>query len=180
MGSQETIIYRLVKRNPICHAYFLILIFWAGLESEVLKVKTQPKSRPTGWNFWVSCFIGSVFLKFSGMNPPQLLNPIQAEAASRHYSRTGFLGVIMSKVSNQLVTLCKANLFARGGYDAGEVWGTTDSQTDRESLKHLHTALSECLALHKYYKVGGLNFSIKRGGDGGGVRGQFLLFCCFL
>ena len=82
---------------------------------------------------------------------------LQAEAASRHYSRTGFLGVIMSKVSNQLVSLCKANLFARGGYDAYEVWGSPDNFAVRESLKHLHSALSECLALHKYYKVRDFN-----------------------
>ena len=59
----------------------------------------------------------------------------------------------MSKVSNQLVTLCKANLFVRQGYEADEVWGQADSPADRESLKHLHSALTECLALHKFYKV---------------------------
>ena len=59
----------------------------------------------------------------------------------------------MSKVSNQLVTLCKANLFVRQGYEADEVWGQSDSPADRESLKHLHSALTECLSLHKFYKV---------------------------
>ena len=75
----------------------------------------------------------------------------------------------MSKVSNQLVTLCKANLFVRQGYEAGEVWGQVDKPAERESLKHLHNALVECLALHKFYKVRFVRYSVLK-------SSQFKLF----
>ena len=77
MGTQETIIYRWVKRNPSYHDYFQILIFWAGRWAwsshrpiRVWGLKTQPKRWPTGRTFWVNCYLENMFLKFSGLNPP--------------------------------------------------------------------------------------------------------------
>ena len=59
----------------------------------------------------------------------------------------------MSKVSNQLVSLCKATLLVRQGYDNDCVWGSVEEVASRESLKSLHSVLTECLALFKHYKV---------------------------
>ena len=67
MGTRETVIYRLVSTNSglgiICH-----FRFWAlkrGVAPQVplwvWGLKTRPKSWPTLWTFWVTCYLEIMF-----------------------------------------------------------------------------------------------------------------------
>ena len=80
MGTQETIIYRLVVRNLSYDAYFSVLIFWGKMGVATTRphaplifwgLQTQSKSWPTGWTFWANRYLKIMFSKFSGVNPPE-------------------------------------------------------------------------------------------------------------
>ena len=79
MGTQETIIYRLLVRNPSYDAYFSALIFrpllavkWAWPPHTLLMIyglQTRPKRWPTRCTFWVHYYLEIMFSKLSGKNP---------------------------------------------------------------------------------------------------------------
>ena len=74
VGTQEIIIYRLVKRNPSYQAYFHILIFgsllagkWAWSPCRPQRIwglLTQLKSWPIGRTFWVNYYLEKLVFKF--------------------------------------------------------------------------------------------------------------------
>ena len=90
MGTQETIIYRLVVRNPGYDGYFSVLIFLATFGGKmgvattralmVWGLQIRPKSWPTGWTLDLlgqPLFRNHVFGIFRGKPPPlQLLEII--------------------------------------------------------------------------------------------------------
>ena len=66
MVTQETIIiYRLVVRNHAFDAFLKGILFlavkwtWAPRD-----LKTQPKSWPSGWTFWVNRYLENMALEF--------------------------------------------------------------------------------------------------------------------
>ena len=85
------------------------------------------------------------------------IRSFQWESASRHYSKSGFLGVILNRVTNQLVSLCRMVLLTNTDFNSEAIWGSDSSQPSKEELEAVVASLSECLALHKCYKVYILN-----------------------
>ena len=73
MGTQKTIAYRLVMRNPSYDVYFSFLIFWVTLAGKwawpprapltVCGLQAQPKVGPLGaeWYFWANRYLEIMF-----------------------------------------------------------------------------------------------------------------------
>ena len=67
MGTQETVIYLLVKRNPRYRTYIPILIFWADFGGKIVAVVTRyrksvvPQNPATGLTFLVNCYLENLF-----------------------------------------------------------------------------------------------------------------------
>ena len=84
IGTQKTIIYRLVVRNPSYDVFFPVLIFGTLLAGKwawpprvrliVWSLQTRTKIWPTRWTFWVNRDLEIMFSKFSGVNPPPPLS----------------------------------------------------------------------------------------------------------
>ena len=80
IGAQETIIYRLVIRNPSCDAYFSYFIFWATFCGKIGVAATcslnglgppNPTKKLIHWvAFSANHYLEITFSKFSGVNSP--------------------------------------------------------------------------------------------------------------
>lgn len=56
---------------------------------------------------------------------PGITNSVrQMDSISRYYARTGFLGIVFTKITNQLVLACKEYIrnFTSNIYDEDELW----------------------------------------------------------
>ncbi|XP_052089132.1 uncharacterized protein LOC127725852 isoform X10 [Mytilus californianus] len=65
---------------------------------------------------------------------PGITNSVrQMDSISRYYARTGFLGIVFTKITNQLVLACKEYIrnFTSNVYDEDELWGRI-----AEEIKH--------------------------------------------
>ena len=83
MGTRETIIYRLMIRNPSYDAYCSFLIFRPtfggkmGMATTRAPIDLGPlnptKKLAAGWTFWAIHYLKIMFSKFSAWTPPPLL-----------------------------------------------------------------------------------------------------------
>ena len=77
MGTQKNIIYRLVLTNTSFGPYLPLSIFLGQKRGAAPQVpicvwglKTPPKIWPTGWTFWVTCYLEIMFSTFLTPPPP--------------------------------------------------------------------------------------------------------------
>ena len=69
METQETIIYRLLDW---CWEIVILMLFRPRWRQRVWGLKTQPKSWPTWWNFWVNHYLKTMSSKFRAWTPLEL------------------------------------------------------------------------------------------------------------
>ena len=78
MEAQETIIYRLLMRNPSKDAYFDFWFLGPLLAGKWAWPPNPTKTRPKIWSsertFWTNGCLEFMFSKFAGVNPPPPLN----------------------------------------------------------------------------------------------------------
>ena len=90
-------------RNLSFDAYFSFLIGkWSWLPRAPLTVKclqTRPNNWHTGWNFWANHHIEIMFLKFSEVNP---LNLLTCLIKSESHNRPTLLTVLHGKIAKYL------------------------------------------------------------------------------